>query len=155
MTEAFIADVSPLSIQDAVAAIILVDGDRYLLQRRDDKPGIWYPGHWGCFGGGVEPGETPEEALSRELREELGYDFGHARPAGNYVYDLSDLGRRSAYRRYFAIDLDARDLERLTLGEGHGMAVFEREAVLSELRLTPYDAFALFLFMEQRRLEIG
>ena len=150
---AFVTDAAPLSIQDAVAAIILVDGDRYLLQQRDDKPGIWYPGHWGCFGGAVEPGESPEQALSRELQEELGYHLGRARPAGNYIYDLRDLSRRSAYRRYFAIDLKADDLQRLTLGEGCSMVVFDRETVLSELRLTPYDAFALFLFIERQRLE--
>ena len=152
---AFLSDATPLSMRDAVAAIVLVDGDRYLLQQRDDKPGIWYPGHWGCFGGAVEPNESPEDALSRELQEELGLDVGRVRPAGNYVFELGDIGLRSAYRRYFAIDLVAGDLQRLTLGEGHGMAVFDREAVLSELRLTPYDAFALFLFMEQQRLEIG
>ncbi len=33
----------------------------------------FYPGYWGCFGGHIEDGETPEEALKRELVEELEY----------------------------------------------------------------------------------
>ncbi len=32
---------------DAVAALIVLDDGRYLMQLRDQKPGIFYPGHWG------------------------------------------------------------------------------------------------------------
>src|SRR5262249_59560855 len=62
---------APLRPGNAVAAIIVVEG-QYLLQLRDAKPGIFFPAHWGCFGGGVDPGETVEQALVRELEEELG-----------------------------------------------------------------------------------
>jgi 8-oxo-dGTP diphosphatase len=45
-----------------------------LLQHRtDDAPK--YPGYWGLFGGGIEEGETPEEALAREAQEELELDL--------------------------------------------------------------------------------
>ncbi|MGD1903239.1 MAG: NUDIX domain-containing protein [Geitlerinemataceae cyanobacterium] len=56
-----------------VALAILHRDDRFLMQLRDDKPGILYPGVWGFFGGHMEPGETPEVAVVRELEEELGY----------------------------------------------------------------------------------
>ena len=45
---------------------------RILLQQRDDIPGIVAPGLWGLFGGEIEPGETPVEAVQRELEEEIG-----------------------------------------------------------------------------------
>ncbi len=48
------------SFRDAAAAIIFLDDGRYLMQHRDDKPGIFYPDHWGLFGGAIEPGEDPE-----------------------------------------------------------------------------------------------
>ena len=54
-----------------VSAVALVDADgRVLLSRRPE--GRPMAGLWEFPGGKVEPGETPEEALIRELTEELG-----------------------------------------------------------------------------------
>ncbi|MEA2754461.1 MAG: hypothetical protein QOJ54_750 [Aliidongia sp.] len=56
-----------------VAAVALVDADgRVLLARR--PPGKAMAGLWEFPGGKIEPGETPEAALIRELAEELGLD---------------------------------------------------------------------------------
>jgi 8-oxo-dGTP diphosphatase len=53
-----------------VAACALVDADgRVLLAKRPQ--GRPFAGHWEFPGGKVEPEETPESALIRELREEL------------------------------------------------------------------------------------
>ena len=56
-----------------VSAVALIDSvDRILLGRRPiDKP---MPGLWEFPGGKINLGETPEEALIRELKEELGID---------------------------------------------------------------------------------
>jgi len=56
-----------------VSAVALVDPDgRVLLARRPEGKAM--AGLWEFPGGKVEPGETPEAALIRELREELGID---------------------------------------------------------------------------------
>ena len=56
-----------------VAAVALFDVDqRVLLAQR--PPGKSMAGLWEFPGGKVDPGETPEEALIRELAEELGID---------------------------------------------------------------------------------
>jgi len=56
-----------------VAIAILYRQGLFLLQLRDNIPGILYPGHWGLFGGHLEPGETPDDAVERELMEEICY----------------------------------------------------------------------------------
>ena len=60
-----------------VSAVALVDADRRVLigQRPAEKD---MGGLWEFPGGKVEPGETPEAALIRELREELGIDVTQA-----------------------------------------------------------------------------
>jgi 8-oxo-dGTP diphosphatase len=51
---------------------VLVDGEgRVLLQRHR----FWRPGSWGLPGGYAEHGETLEQALQREVREESGYEI--------------------------------------------------------------------------------
>lgn len=56
-----------------VSAVALIDGDgRVLLAERPEGKSM--AGLWEFPGGKVEPGETPEAALIRELHEELGID---------------------------------------------------------------------------------
>ncbi len=56
-----------------VAAVALIDADgRVLLAQRPEGKAM--SGLWEFPGGKVEPDETPEAALIRELREELGID---------------------------------------------------------------------------------
>ncbi|MGB3689408.1 MAG: 8-oxo-dGTP diphosphatase MutT [Jannaschia helgolandensis] len=55
----------------SAVALIDVDGRVLLAQRPEGKP---MAGLWEFPGGKVEPGETPEAALIRELQEELGID---------------------------------------------------------------------------------
>jgi 8-oxo-dGTP diphosphatase len=56
-----------------VAIAILTQANQYLMQLRDPIPSIVHPGHWGMFGGHLDEGETPEEAIWRELTEEICY----------------------------------------------------------------------------------
>ncbi len=59
----------------AAAALVDVDGRVLLAQR---PPGKSMAGLWEFPGGKIDPGELPEAALSRELKEELGIDVSPA-----------------------------------------------------------------------------
>jgi 8-oxo-dGTP diphosphatase len=56
-----------------VAIAILYQDSKFLCQLRDDIPHIRYPGCWALFGGHLEPGETAEAAVLRELSEEIAW----------------------------------------------------------------------------------
>jgi nucleoside triphosphatase len=62
-----------------VVGIVRNPRGEYLLCRMPDDRGV-FPGEWGLPGGGVEPGETLEQALRREIREELGLELRDVEP---------------------------------------------------------------------------
>lgn len=61
----------------AVGVLIRPNGDFLLTSR---PPGKVYEGYWEFPGGKLETGETVEEALRRELQEEIGVTIGAAQP---------------------------------------------------------------------------
>ncbi|WP_457279686.1 NUDIX domain-containing protein [Polaromonas sp. P5_D5] len=61
----------------AVGVLIRPNGDFLLTSR---PPGKVYEGYWEFPGGKLEAGETVEEALRRELQEEIGVTIGAAQP---------------------------------------------------------------------------
>jgi 8-oxo-dGTP diphosphatase len=143
----------PLLHVGNAAAAILVDADgRYLLQLRDDVPHIWYPGHWGAFGGSVEAGEDELAALHRELKEELEFEFTEAREFVRFEFDMRPLGLKSYFRSYYEILVITAQRSSLVLHEGAQMRWFPGADALN-LKLVPYDGFALFLHHQRRRLQ--
>lgn len=104
-----------------VAIAILQQGGRLLLQLRDDIPGIVYPGYWAMFGGHIEPGETPEVAVKRELQEEIGY----------FAPTVSEFGRYptpQVIRHVFHAPLTV-GVEQLDLKEGWDLGLWTPEEV--------------------------
>tara|TARA_Y100000031_G_C8229673_1_gene390254 strand:+ start:516 stop:914 length:399 start_codon:yes stop_codon:yes gene_type:complete len=61
--------------KDCAPVVIVDQHGKYMLQFRDDTPGINHPLMWGFFGGQCEDGETPGQCASRELHEELVVEF--------------------------------------------------------------------------------
>ncbi len=70
-----------------VAAIIRDKGRIFATQR---GYGLYKDG-WEFPGGKIEPGETPEDALKREIREELDTEIKVGEPAGHIEYDYPEF----------------------------------------------------------------
>jgi mutator protein MutT len=119
----------------SVAIIAFYDNqDRILMQsgKKISKHGE----QWGFFGGKIEQGETPEQALIREIKEELTYDikkFKFFKKYGPNVYEgvpliltqvmfLSKLPRLSNFKQE----------------EGDGMKLFTIQET-KKLKLMPQD----------------
>ena len=86
-----------------VAVGVLIDGDgRFLLTSR--PAGKVYAGHWEFPGGKVEAGESVEQALRRELHEELGITIAAARPWQVTLHDYPHALVRLHFCKVFAWD---------------------------------------------------
>jgi 8-oxo-dGTP diphosphatase len=136
----------------AAAALIVVDGDRFLLQHRDDIAGILYPGCWGCFGGARDAGESAEEALRRELKEELNLDIDCAEYFTAVNYDFNFCGKGMTLREYYTVPIAAGALDALVLGEGQGMAAMTSQQVFALPNVIPFDLFAIWLYANREAL---
>jgi 8-oxo-dGTP diphosphatase len=108
--------------------IILRDNlGRILLQLRDEKPQR-YPNYWAFFGGGIEENETPERALKREIKEELGID-NIEEYSFFKKYELEDeKGSVEEYVFISPVRVSISELK-LELGEGRGLAFFSCEEI--------------------------
>jgi 8-oxo-dGTP diphosphatase len=60
--------------KNAVAAIVNND-NKFLLLKRADNKDYWMPNKWSLVGGGIEKGETPLQAVKREIKEETDLDI--------------------------------------------------------------------------------
>jgi 8-oxo-dGTP diphosphatase len=65
-------------------------GGRTLMVHRDKRPGDMHWGKWNGLGGKVIPGETPEECVIREVREESGLELACPRLCGILTFPAFD-----------------------------------------------------------------
>jgi 8-oxo-dGTP diphosphatase len=101
----------------AKGALLL--GDRLLTTLRDDFDWIPFPGCWDFVGGGREGGESPEETLIREAREEVALDLGPAEWLWRSRFPAMVDPSRTSW--FFVLRLPASEARRIALGdEGQG-----------------------------------
>jgi 8-oxo-dGTP diphosphatase len=103
-----------------IAQILLFDRDnRLIIYLRDDKPEIPFPNHWDLIGGHVEPGESPEQALVRETKEEIGYQLRQWEFFRRYSCMTGDAYPNTKF--IYHAKIDCRSAE-LALFEGQRLA---------------------------------
>ena len=99
-----------------VSVVILYDTEGRILLQHRTKDAPTFPNYWAFFGGGLEEGETPEQAVRRESLEELAYQLRSplVLVEKNFVHDGSDYTMHVFTEHY--------DGSPITLGEGQGFA---------------------------------
>ena len=104
--------------------IILINPRKeILLLHREDKPCIDVPDKWSFVGGALDKGETPEEGIIRETKEEIGYDIKNI--------TLFKLYDDPGIQRYVFVGTINKKLSELTLTEGDDMNFFTVEDALN------------------------
>jgi 8-oxo-dGTP diphosphatase len=136
-------------IERRVAVVFLVDRQgRILMQHRDARAKV-SPNQWAVPGGRVEPGERPDEAARREIREETGLtvdEIEHfwtgTRPSVSHPDRLVEVHAFCA-----ATGADQADV---VLGEGQAMIFLPPdEALARDLGVTAALVLPRFLASEQ------
>ncbi|MEO0473388.1 MAG: NUDIX domain-containing protein [Bacteroidota bacterium] len=106
----------------SIAAIILENHQQeILLYLRDNKDSIPFPHHWDLFGGHVEAGETVEEALVREVKEELDLDISDYQFFRRYQVTTEEAHPNVKHVFYARIP---HRLDELVLYEGEKLGYF-------------------------------
>lgn len=133
------------------ASICLVNKNKEILMHlRDDKPSIPYPNFWSLISGVVEEGETPEETVKREVKEEIGYAIKDIDFMDKILLEknkfLSENNEIYIFKGF--IDIPAEKIE-LTEGQEVGFFKFDK---LRELKIIP--CFKEFIFRNKEKIFI-
>ncbi|OGY45381.1 MAG: hypothetical protein A2744_04220 [Candidatus Buchananbacteria bacterium RIFCSPHIGHO2_01_FULL_44_11] len=114
-----------------------IEGDKILvyLQKRS-KDAKRSPDYFGFFGGGLENDENPEQALQREMREEInlvpaGYSF-----FGKYEFERS-------IKHIFILEVDDSFEQKIQILEGDYGRYFSEQEVSDEPKLIEEDKVVL------------
>nr|MBC7245840.1 NUDIX domain-containing protein [Chloroflexota bacterium] len=114
-------------------------GEILLLHRAND-PSIPAPNTWGLVGGHVEPGETLEEALRREVEEEIRFHLESYQPFGEF--------HDEEFERYVYIGPIDKELHQLHLGEGQSFGFFSPQYALTHLPLSEPTRKCLIVYAQ-------
>jgi len=104
---------------------------KLLLQLRENKKGVNYPGFWGFFGGAIEGKESPKIAALRELKEELNLNIKKKNLKKLFECE-SIIGKGVIF-----LDEEPIEINKLTLNEGAEMKLFNYVELRKLRKITP------------------
>ncbi len=105
--------------RQGTSIIFVNDKNQILLFLRDDKLDIIYPNMWDVPGGHVEPDETPEECIIREMKEEMDIDLKDF-----HLLCVKEFDDRIEYTYWKHANLN---IDEINLMEGQCLKWFTRE----------------------------
>ena len=120
-----------MAVRDVSVFILYTPTGRILLQHRSHDA-FRLPNYWAFFGGGIEQGESPTEALEREVLEELFYQVKN--PYFLMAQKVSD--EQDENMKY--VFVEQYEGQPLQLGEGQAMGWFSPDET-HELKMIEHD----------------
>jgi 8-oxo-dGTP pyrophosphatase MutT (NUDIX family) len=148
-----------MPIREIAIAVVLDTQGRYLLQRRDNVPGIAFPGRLSLFGGHRESGESYLECIVREVREEISYPV--SLNGVEHLTNLDECGEvvegDPVHGEVFVLRNVPSD--NLIVTEG-SLTIVDPDKLVAfisdfELEFTPASLFGLRVFLERSGVKIG
>jgi 8-oxo-dGTP diphosphatase len=124
-----------MAVRDVSLFILYTSSGHILLQHRTDDA-FRLPGYWAFFGGGIEQGENPTEALRREIREELSYEV----QGPKFFLAQKVRDKENDITKYVFVE-QYQD-QPLQLGEGQAMGWFSPDET-HELKMIDHDRFVV------------
>ena len=119
----------------------------YVMTRR--QAAVHLAGYWEFPGGKIDPGETPEEALRRELKEELGIELASASPL---IFSAHTYPEKSVLLLFYDVEVAADSPAPEPL-EASELKLCSPEELLA-LELPPADRPLLTLLAERHGLNM-
>ncbi|MDQ5928642.1 MAG: hypothetical protein QG594_416 [Bacteroidota bacterium] len=118
-------------MRQTVTAILISTENEFILQLRDDKPGIASPGKVANFGGNIEPGETPVDTMVREVYEELNIKLNKEdfQSLGYIIKKDESTGGENMAHLFLAKNINKSDL---VLNEGQAIVYINIDEPLNE-----------------------
>lgn len=134
----------------SVGAIIYDSKGKLLLQKRDLKKSIYFPGLWGVFGGACEKNESPSETIIREIYEELQVSIAPPKLFITMEIHSLDLGSERRKRQFYEINFCEKMKRSIVLHEGAGYAFFNPKELPKVTEFVPFDLAAVTMFVHSR-----
>ena len=120
-----------MAVRDVSLFILYTSTGHILLQHRTNDA-FRLPNYWAFFGGGIEHGESPTEALEREVLEELSYQVQ------NPYFLMAQKVRDENDENTKYVFVEQYQDQPLQLGEGQAMGWFSPDET-HELKMIEHD----------------
>ena len=118
---------------------IITFNEKYLLQLRDNKKNIFFPGYWGLFGGRIDKNEMQDKAVVREVKEETSLKVKVLRKI--LVVDFSMIGLKKE-RNIIYYDCKVLKNKKIILNEGKKYNFFTFNQI-KKIKIIPMDFVAI------------
>jgi 8-oxo-dGTP diphosphatase len=133
--------IKPNSSNLSVVEAIIKDSSGRILLLKRSKKNNFYVGKWQLPGGKVEFGENVQEAIKREIFEEVGHKYSNLRL--QKVFSLSkDFGWNNW--AIFLMVFEGPFKGKITLSEDHSESKFFKLGEIKKSSLTPLSKKAIF-----------